>query len=120
MLKKIYLSLIPVSLILSSGVAAAQSRHYDAGRGASTQELREELARERYLTEIAMERHKRQKLDREQELRDYDNRIRDVQYRRAEQERINRERYDGINSVNQGVNVIGNILRTIQISSQIR
>lgn len=108
--------------MLGAGAASAQFHEYDPSLGryvessprtsdASTQDLKEELARERYRTEIAIERHKRENLEREQEQRNYDNRMREAQYRRVEQERINRQRSDEINSINQGVNVLGNLAR---------
>lgn len=122
MKKKIFAFAIPVSLIFSAGVASAQSHYYDPAlgeyvesspstSGSSTQDLKQELARERYLTQIAIERQKRQRLEREDEARSYDNRMREAQYRRAEQERDNRQRNEGINSINAGVNVLGNIAR---------
>lgn len=126
MIKNICFVVTAVSVIFSAGISSAQSRYYDSEprryedsyssrASSSAQDLKEELARERYLTEIAIERHKREKLERESEIRSYDSRMKEAQYRRVEQERQISERNSGINSINQGVNVLGNIARVAGI-----
>jgi flagellar motility protein MotE (MotC chaperone) len=128
MIKKICFTVASL-LILGSTQAQAQSSHYDphlgryidssaTDRGKTPQQLRDELERERYLTEIAMERSRRRQLEQEQDAQDYNSRMREVEYRRSQEEREYRERTNEIYSVNQGVNVIANAIYAAQSASQ--
>ncbi len=116
-------------LILGASQARAQDGHYDQNldrhvdsrnseKGKTSHELREELARERYLTQIAIERNRRRQLEQEQDAHDYNSRMRDVEYRRAQEEREYRERTNEIYSIGQGVNVISNAIYAAQSAAQ--
>lgn len=115
-----------IVILTAATPAFAQSHYYDRDigayvesepsvKGASVEDLKEELARERYKTQIVMERRKRAQYEHEQEYSEYNNRMREVEYERSQQELENRGRTNQIYSVNQGVNVIGNIIRSAQM-----
>jgi hypothetical protein len=104
--------------------AFAQAQLYDHyGRGlsepdsmdATSQDLREQLARERYKTEIALERAKRERILKETQQVEYINRQREIEYKRMEQERKNRETQDDLLNINTGLNVIINLVRSLEV-----
>lgn len=121
-----FLSVFSLLLVCCSADAEAQSLYYHDDYGTyvgaptdmdddSLHDLRAELARERYKTQIAMERYKRERIEQDRSVRDYQEMMRENDYRRAEQERQYRGKSDEINVINQGVNMLGNIIRSAQI-----
>jgi hypothetical protein len=94
---------------------AAHSASAQPHASKSTQELKEELIREKYQTEIALERAKRERLVREAQHTDHFDRQREIEYRRMEQEAKNRERQDDLLNINSGINIINNAIRSLEI-----
>lgn len=108
-------------LLLGALQVQAQSNHYDCStddRGKTSHQLRAELEREQYLTQIAIERNRRRQLEQEHNADDYNSRMRDVEYQRAQEEREYRERTNDIYSIGQGVNVISNAIYAAQSAAQ--
>ena len=93
------------TLCLLANVASAQS----------VSDLREELERERLLTQIANERAERDSLNRERDDRRYQNQVRQIYTEREEQQRAAQERSSHIRNVNELVNVLTSGLRNIQL-----
>lgn len=93
------------ALCLLANVASAQS----------VSDLRQELERERLLTQIANERAERDALNRERDDRRYQNQVREIYAEREEQQRAAQERSSQLRNVNELVNVLTSGVRNIQM-----
>jgi hypothetical protein len=102
-MKTILLALITITLLGYSVEAQTMA------------ELRDELEREKLLTEIANERNKREYLISQQENRYFESRQREIYNRRSQNDQITNANSQQIRNINELTNVITNGLRNIQI-----
>lgn len=99
------LFLILTSTILLANIASAQS----------LSELREELERERIITEIAIQRSEREALHERRYERNYKNEMNDIYIEREQYARRSQERSGQLRNANELMMVIGNSLRYIDL-----